>query len=100
MDLFDKLLLIKSLCPEHLLNGVTEYIHFYMGQQYTEAPTTSMEQIYKATDFKTPIIFVLSQGSDPHGQIYQFAKQINKEEYLKSISLGQGQGERAVALIE
>lgn len=59
-----------------------------------------MEKIYNDSDKKTPIIFVLSTGADPILSILNFAKQRGMEEKFQIISLGQGQGEKAVKLIQ
>lgn len=59
-----------------------------------------MEVVYNDTDVKTPLIFVLSQGADPTSQLIKFAKDKNFSEKLNIISLGQGQGPKAEALIK
>jgi hypothetical protein len=49
-----------------------------------------MDEIYKDGDNKTPIIYVLSQGSDPNSIFVRFAKKIqgNSEAGWRIISLG------------
>jgi len=58
-----------------------------------------MDVIYVDTDVKTPLIFVLSAGADPTSSLIKFAKDRNFAEKLNVISLGQGQGVKAEALI-
>lgn len=59
----------------------------------------SMEDIYNDIDAKTPCIFVLSSGADPTAMLLRFAKDRGYSERLHVISLGQGQGPHAEALI-
>ena len=51
-------------------------------------------------DRYTPLIFVLSQGTDPMAEFVAFSRDRGMEERVAAISLGQGQGpvaERAIA---
>nr|CAH8871766.1 unnamed protein product [Trichobilharzia regenti] len=48
----------------------------------------------------TPLVFILSTGSDPMNQFQKFAKEYGYSERVHSVSLGQGQGPKAEKLIE
>lgn len=48
----------------------------------------------------TPLIFVLSTGSDPFGAFQRFAAEMGYKDRIQAISLGQGQGPVAEKLIE
>jgi dynein heavy chain len=56
-----------------------------------------MEQIFLTSDFKTPIIFILSTGADPTSSLLKYASE--KGKIISVISLGQGQGKKAEKLI-
>jgi dynein heavy chain len=56
--------------------------------------------VMKDTNLQTPIIFILSTGADPTGMLFSYAKTQNYLARLQIISLGQGQGPRAQALID
>lgn len=71
-----------------------------IGTFFVESPSVTMEVVYNDTDVKTPLIFVLSQGADPTSSLIKFAKEKNFAEKLNVISLGQGQGPKAEALIK
>lgn len=58
----------------------------------------SMRDLWKDSDCRTPIIFVLSPGADPTASLLKFKKEMNIE--LDIISLGQGQGGPASNLIK
>nr|CAD7425677.1 unnamed protein product [Timema monikensis] len=48
----------------------------------------------------TPLVFVLSTGSDPFGGFQRFALEMGFKERVQSISLGQGQGPVAEKMIK
>jgi len=47
--------------------------------------------VYKDSSPTTPLIFVLSQGTDPAADLYKFAEEMRFGKKLSAISLGQGQ---------
>jgi len=59
-----------------------------------------MEGLYGDMDCKTPCLFVLSPGTDVMGMWLTFAEKKGVGGDAQAISLGQGQGPRATALIE
>ena len=58
-----------------------------------------MEILYKDIDPTIPLIYVLSAGADPTSLLLKFAKERDFHEKLFTISLGQGQGEKASAMV-
>jgi len=48
----------------------------------------------------TPLVFILSTGSDPNKDIQELARNLSMEDKWTSIALGQGQGAIAEKLIE
>jgi dynein heavy chain len=70
-----------------------------MGKFYVEAPATGMDIMYKNLEPITPLVFVLSQGADPTQALIKFADEMGFGDKLNAISLGQGQGPKAEAMI-
>ena len=97
---FDKLLLLRIFRPEKLLFGCTYYVQKELGQFFIESPSVSMEAVFQDSDKITPIIFVLSSGADPTGQLFKFAEEKGMQDKLTYISLGKGQEKKAGDLIE
>lgn len=62
---FEKLLLIKVFKPEKIAESMTMYLEQELGPEFATSPVSSIENLFKASDCGTPIIFVLSQGVDP-----------------------------------
>lgn len=97
---FERLNVLKAFRPEKILSAFQNYVMDIMGKFYVESPTASMDVVYADTDVKTPLIFVLSAGADPTSSLTKFAKEKNFGDKLNVISLGQGQGPKADALIK
>ena len=58
-----------------------------------------MDDVFRDTTARTPIIFVLSTGADPTSIILRFRDAMGMGERMQMISLGQGQGPRAEKLM-
>jgi dynein heavy chain len=104
---FQKLLLVKTFRSEKLLLGFKDYVDSKMGREFVDFQAPALEDVFKDTDSRTPVIFVLSQGADPTSLLFKFAKDRgfmeskgDRGERLKIVSLGQGQEEIAKATIE
>ncbi|KAG5682932.1 hypothetical protein PVAND_012250 [Polypedilum vanderplanki] len=97
---FKKLLLIAALKPESLMLGISCYIHEILGREFIESRATPLSSVYQDMTPTTPLIFVLSSGSDPMSSLQKFANEKDFGEKLHSISLGQGQGAAAEELFK
>ena len=71
-----------------------------MGERFIVAPTFELSKCYRDSSVVTPLIFVLSAGSDPVADFLKFAEEMDMTDRYRSISLGQGQGKKAKALVE
>jgi dynein heavy chain, axonemal len=70
---FHKLIILRTIRPDKLIPAIQEYISSYMGQKFIEPPSFDLELIYKDSSAQTPLIFVLSPGSDPFSSLANFA---------------------------
>ena len=59
-----------------------------MGQKYAEAVILNLEKTWTESDPVTPLVCLLSMGSDPTASIENLAK--NNKLECRSISMGQG----------
>lgn len=96
---FKKLMLISFLKPELLVTAISSYVRFTLGTEFTESKGTSLASVYQDISPTTPLIFVLSTGSDPMNALQKFAQEKEFAAKLHSISLGQGQGAVAESLL-
>lgn len=71
-----------------------------MEEKFIIPPTFDLSKCYKDSTPNTPLIFVLSPGSDPIADLMKFAEEMNMTKRIDSISLGQGQGPKAEKLVK
>nr|XP_057922299.1 dynein axonemal heavy chain 6 isoform X3 [Doryrhamphus excisus] len=96
---FQKLVLIKSFMEEKVVFAATEFVIVSLGKQFVENPPIDLANLYNDMSPSTPLVFILSTGSDPMGAFQRFAKERGCLERVESISLGQGQGPIAEKMI-
>ena len=70
------------------------YVARYMGQRFIEPQASDLAVVFKESSPVTPLIFVLSAGTDPAADLYNFAEEMRFSKKLSAISLGQGQVKR------
>ncbi|XP_069033626.1 dynein axonemal heavy chain 5 [Embiotoca jacksoni] len=97
LDAFRKLLLIRSWCPDRTIAQARRYISESLGQQYAEGPVLDLDAMLSESDSRTPMVCLLSMGSDPTENIERLAK--NKGAPCRPISMGQGQEVHARRLL-
>ena len=59
-----------------------------MEEKFIIVPTFDLSKCYKDSTTQTPLIFVLSPGSDPTSDLLKFAEEMNMVKRITSISLG------------
>lgn len=89
MDIFRKLLLIRSWCPDRTLLQAKKYISDSIGEKFNDGVILDLERMFEESEPRVPLICFLSMGSDPSSVIEQLGKRRTIE--VKAISMGQGQ---------
>ncbi|XP_037662920.1 dynein heavy chain 6, axonemal isoform X2 [Choloepus didactylus] len=97
---FQKLILIKCCKEEKVVFALTDFVIQNLGKQFIETPPVDLATLYQDMSFNTPLVFILSTGSDPMGAFQRFARDTGYSERVQSISLGQGQGPIAEKMIK
>ncbi|EDV95542.1 GH15722 [Drosophila grimshawi] len=97
---FEKIIVLKALRPDSVFLGVRKFISRTIGEQFVSPPEFDISKSYADSTALTPLVFILSPGADPLGSLLAFAEKMGQEETFQSISLGQGQGPIATALIK
>ncbi|EDW33119.1 GL16213 [Drosophila persimilis] len=97
---FEKIIVLKALRPDSVFLAVRNFIALTIGDQFVSPPEFDISKSYADSTALTPLVFILSPGADPLGSLLAFAEKMGQEETFQSISLGQGQGPIATALIK
>jgi len=72
-----------------------------MGQQYVQSPPINYERIYASSTEKTPVVFILSPGADPQGELEILGESLGfGSAKFKYLALGQGMEEKAKTAID
>lgn len=98
IGVFEKLLLIRSWCPDRTLNQAFKYVKESLGSKFARTVMFDIEEMYAESRSTTPMICFLSNGSDPSSLIENTAKRMDIPFY--SISMGQGQEMYAERLLK
>ncbi|XP_022110107.1 dynein heavy chain 1, axonemal-like isoform X1 [Acanthaster planci] len=99
LDDFQKILVLKCIRADKVTNAMQDFVATHLGQRFIEPQTADLAVAFKESSPTSPLVFVLSQGTDPAADLYKFAEEMRFSKKLSSISLGQGQGPRAEAMM-
>ena len=97
---FRKLMVLRCLRPDKLLVACREFVNGSMGEKFTQIPSLDIAECFGDSSPASPLIFILSMGSDPWVSISKYAEDVKFSDKMQSISLGQGQGEKAKSMID
>ncbi|XP_049894014.1 dynein axonemal heavy chain 1 [Epinephelus moara] len=92
LDSFQKLLVLRCLRADCLIQGLQDFVSAQLGQRFIEPQTSDLSVVFTESSLSTPLIFVLSPGTDPAADLYKFADVMQFSKKMSAISLGQGQG--------
>ena len=88
---FEKLLLLRTLKPEHLTSAAKKFIGASLGEDFKSPPGFDLSGSYADSTCRIPMIFVLSSGADPMDYLLSLAETVEKKSTMRIVSLGQGQ---------
>jgi len=100
LNSFQKMILLKALRADKITVAIQDFIVEKIGQQFIEPPTFNLQACYKDSSNISPLIFVLSAGSDPIADFKKFAEAADMMSKIDMVSLGQGQAPKAERAIE
>lgn len=89
-----RLCLLRCLRRDKMDLAMQDFITEFLGQKFIQPPPFDLKACYNDSATNSPLIFVLSSGSDPNKELDLLADDMNMTDRLKRIALGQGQGKR------
>uniref|UniRef100_A0A6E8V0M9 Dynein heavy chain 10, axonemal n=1 Tax=Anopheles coluzzii TaxID=1518534 RepID=A0A6E8V0M9_ANOCL len=100
MSPYDHLLLMRCLRVDRVYRMLNNYVAQTMGEEFITPPILSFDSIYEQSTASTPVVFILSPGSDPTSDLMKLADRCGfGGPKFKHISLGQGQEGAALRLL-
>uniref|UniRef100_A0A3B3TNK4 Dynein axonemal heavy chain 10 n=1 Tax=Poecilia latipinna TaxID=48699 RepID=A0A3B3TNK4_9TELE len=101
LSAFQKLLLLRCFRVDRVFRGVTDYVTVIMGEKYVQPPVISYASIYEHSTASSPIVFILSPGSDPASDLMKLAESSGfGGSKFKFLAMGQGQDKVALDLLD
>lgn len=81
--------MFRSWCQDRTLAQARKYVADSLGQIYADPVILNMDSMWAESNPRSPLICLLTMGSDPTQQIESLAK--SKGLFFGAISMGQGQ---------
>jgi dynein heavy chain len=100
LNVFRKLTVIRCVRPDKVQNGVKDFVSEHLGREFVQPPQLDLVEAIKNANNVTPILFVLSPGSDPLAMLEKYAVDVGFGDKMAFLSLGQNQGPIAKKMIE
>jgi len=95
-----RMCMLRTIRPDKILLAAQDFVIANMEQKFVMPPPFDLAACYEDAVVTTPLIFVLSSGSDPTKAFLTFAETIGMRSKVEVISLGQGQGPIAQRLVD
>ena len=97
LNTLQRLCLIRCLRRDAIIPTIRQLIEEQMNETYMEPPPFDLQSAFVDSSNKIPIIFILSEGSNPMASITALGEKGN--DIVASVSLGQGQAPKAEKLL-
>jgi dynein heavy chain, axonemal len=97
---FQKMMLLRCFRSDRIFLAVNGYVTEMMGEEFITPPVVNFKAVYDESEPEIPVVFMLSPGSDPTGELMKLAEKQEMLERFKYISLGQGQEGMAMKLLD
>lgn len=92
--------MIKVFTPQHIRQCIQQYIKIKLGEVYISSQNTDLAQVQRESDSMTPIIFILTPGTDPRSYFMNIVNECYMEKKTYIVSFGQGQESKAENMLK
>jgi len=89
-------LILYALRPDSLVPGLQQIVVDKLGKVFLEPPPFDLAACFQGASPGIPLVFIVASGSDPMADITRLAESMDMLSKINPISLGQGQGPKAV----
>lgn len=100
LNTFQKMIVLKAVRADKISKALQNYVTELMGSDYIKPPPFNIASSFKDSSVTTPLIFVLSPGTDPVADFMKFSDEMSMTKSMNTISLGQGQDKKAEKMID
>lgn len=97
---FRRIVVLRVIRPDKVVPAIRLLVQGEsdLGDKYIKPPPFDLQKSYKDSTNKTPIIIVISAGADPMSELLKLSGRLKIK--AVSLSLGKGQGQKAVEKIK
>ena len=92
------MIILRCLRPDRIIFACMDFVESKMKKDFIETRPTKLDDVYRNTDNRDPILFILSPGVDPIDQISNLA--MTHETSIQTLALSKGQDEKARKLVQ
>ena len=86
------LMLVRCFRVDRVYRAITDFVTHRMGEQFVTPPVVNLENVYDQSTPYSPIVFILSPGADPAGELGKLAELKGYGgNRFKFLAMGQGQ---------
>jgi len=82
------MIVLKSIRADKITASIQNFITEKMGKEFIEPPTFDLQACYNDSSNVSPLIFVLSPGTDPVSDFRKLAEESNMMDKIDLVSLG------------
>ena len=75
LNRLQKILILKIVRPDKVIPAVQEWVSESIGRDYILNPSFELGKCFKDSNQMTPLLIILSAGSDPVSEFLKFAEE-------------------------
>lgn len=85
------MLILRCLRPDRMIHAISSFVSKHLGAVFVNPPPFDLKLALADSQTTTPLIFILSQGTDPTAMLSNFVKECKySADHLTVVALGQG----------
>lgn len=90
LNSFQKIVLLQTIRSDSVYKALQNFVMEKIGKKYCDPPPFALASCFGDSANVTPLIFVLSAGTDPVASWRKYAAEVGMDSRMSTISLGSG----------